>query len=575
MLEVLWSSMPPNPPDQELKLFEKEFEVPVESPAPKSPNTLLRTENPYTKLCLIRRQNSAASLSSSAAATTNQNKLDASKRMNQSLDENVCRDKELDKDVSLRKAHQSLDESKVQLIRQNNIVNGYEDEVTNKSPDGKVSESKSIESIIDNSEKEEKNPFLYTDSSEDIPSPTEVKKVEEPKKGGGHFKDLKDKLAAGKKGILNTLEKLEVDYDPLNVPAGDIKPKLVKNFNEFLNFAPTKSEDGKEKEKSKAKVNEENSPDDSEEYFPMTTSMTRDLKIELENLNRQVFGQNYNQQQFAGLRSDTPESSEKSPASVSVQKQPPLTNSQSNISYFQLNNQSVSLDAIEIDNNNIENAEPKENIGKVKLRMHPELNEDPMKRISTASMNDGIFIWQNPLNQFGSSENILSKGSSPNPNPTTPDEQTDIEYDGEIIEMEHGKKSVTPIRLVRKNGQEQSRTSSNRNSVIVNESDSEESDWNRNQIKLNANNPFYEQIQQMSNSKEIVIPPVPEVVPEIENIPCPAMVNSCEEASELSASEKSEKHLTLSDMICNKDDSAPSELPGPAGEFTINLFSDI
>lgn len=38
---------------------------------------------------------------------------------------------------------------------------------------------------------------------------------------------------------------------------------------------------------------DEYSPDDSQEYFPLTTSVTRELRLELENLDRKVFGDKY------------------------------------------------------------------------------------------------------------------------------------------------------------------------------------------------------------------------------------------------------------------------------------------
>ncbi|BES88981.1 TBC [Nesidiocoris tenuis] len=49
MLEVMWSSLPPNPPETELCLFEQEFMMspPAPSPRPK--------ENAYTKVCALRR----------------------------------------------------------------------------------------------------------------------------------------------------------------------------------------------------------------------------------------------------------------------------------------------------------------------------------------------------------------------------------------------------------------------------------------------------------------------------------------------------------------------------------------
>lgn len=57
MLEVLWSSLPPMPPKDDLPLFEREFSA----ESPQSPR-LLAKENPYTKVRAIRKQNSASSL---------------------------------------------------------------------------------------------------------------------------------------------------------------------------------------------------------------------------------------------------------------------------------------------------------------------------------------------------------------------------------------------------------------------------------------------------------------------------------------------------------------------------------
>lgn len=119
MLEVLWSSLPSIHPEKELPLFEKEFEPPPpEIPLPKSPSVILRTprENPYTKICALRRQSSALSLHSISNTISSVTpspgavvKLDGTKRMNHSLDENITRTKLL-ADI---KTHQSLDESKM------------------------------------------------------------------------------------------------------------------------------------------------------------------------------------------------------------------------------------------------------------------------------------------------------------------------------------------------------------------------------------------------------------------------------------------------------------------------------
>lgn len=59
MLEVLWSSIPPSPPEKELCLYEELFSA--NTFRPQSPRIHSR-ENPYTKVRAIRKQNSASSI---------------------------------------------------------------------------------------------------------------------------------------------------------------------------------------------------------------------------------------------------------------------------------------------------------------------------------------------------------------------------------------------------------------------------------------------------------------------------------------------------------------------------------
>ncbi|CAO1346858.1 unnamed protein product [Diamesa hyperborea] len=522
-LEVMWSSLPPNPPDKELQLFEKEFVIVETEPVPE------RTENPYTKLCALRRQNSAISLSSNPITINQLPKLDNTKRMNQSLDETIMNDVVGCK-KEMKKSHQSLDETKILLLRQKNILNGESSPGIYENCEMLNSDCKTESSIDDISEhtEKEKNPFLYSDSSVDkdeMPSPENSNEIslvskEKVKSIGGHFKDLKDKLAAGKKGIMTTIEKLESDYDPVNIPTNEVK--LVKNFNEFLNFASGTKKDispttGDEKKPSisnavdsnkSRELTDEISPDDSQDYFPMTTSITRDLKIEMDNLNRQVFGQNYHQ--FKAEVDSPQESYGESPV--------PVKSAITNISYIQLDHQkSASLDAIEVDNE-------EEVKGKVKMRKR-ELNEETaLNRFSVASStNNDVFIWQNPLH--GSSDCILSHiPMTPSPaNATTPDEHDELEYDGEIIEMDHGKKSVTPIRMLRKKRDVNDKTLTSE--VDSDSEDENEKKWSHeHQLKLNSNNPFFDQIQQMSAKEKS----------EEEVLECGGQMNSCEEASEIS-----------------------------------------
>lgn len=273
------------------------------------------------------------------------------------------------------------------------------------------------------------------------------------------------------------------------------------------------------------------SPDDSQEYFPMTTSMTRELRLELENLDRQVFGTDFHQRtQFNVISGcETPESGD------SIDKMPEFI-------YKKLNQTSV--DCYETDSDHgvyesinvtcAKNTNMNENVsdicsypvranGDVKCRVKStEFYENKhFKRISTSSANNDIFIWENPLHQFSSSPYTNENDNVRNKDLTTPDEQCDLDFDGEIIEENNlGKKSVTPIRLVRKNGS--STNNSNRNSIL-NDIDSDTSDsWNDNQngIELGPN-------PVEINNK------IGSLIPNCQN----AMTNSCEEASEMQSVE--------------------------------------
>lgn len=232
------------------------------------------------------------------------------------------------------------------------------------------------------------------------------------------------------------------------------------------------------------------SPDDSQEYFPMTTSMTREVRLELENLDRHVFGSDFNQRHFNTLESEKTDKN-----SILIKKN---SDKYSEIEYAELNQNSIdvfddslaeiSKCGVLTDRNGIQECMK---------------DEHRMKRKSASSVNNDIFIWENPLHKYAG-----------NVSQSTPDEQLELEFDGEIVD-EQGKKSITPIRLVRKNGDR-----SNRNSIVVNKlSDSDNSDSsNENQIipkKFNyLNNPFIEDIEFQLGTGVA------------------HMVNSCEEASE-------------------------------------------
>uniref|UniRef100_A0A182WHC4 Rab-GAP TBC domain-containing protein n=1 Tax=Anopheles minimus TaxID=112268 RepID=A0A182WHC4_9DIPT len=815
MLEVLWSSLPPMAPKGELALYEREYEPPppdesIHPPPSQSPSVMLRTprENPYTKVCALRRQSSALSLSSSCCTSTNPlatnqscrydryggvgvgGRLDASRRLNLSLDENITRENIYSTKVGqVQKVHQSLDEAKIALVKQRKIVRSVGDddniqegfEVGQSTALGEDDNATDVEDSVFHSPQHQfitkkgnskTNPFIDgsmesvstqeplmgadgeargpTDGSIDFKPESATpgtnsssaassvrnspvigrsrslfstsaatgkmiaRQLSNQKKhftstvnatgtGGtsgttGHFHDLKEKLAASRKGIFASLDKthsvegvnsLDGSTRPNNNQMEKSKPKLVKNFNEFLNFAAmnksrisdrlvtkkmltnasvasnannscsidsttssytttggmvgevsrddstetieynelkpkpviklTKSsfddsdssatsvgmgmdsmatttalsrssdnssfivddsstsvspihirrEEQEQQEVASdepggrsnvhrpvdlfvvgastvvATVGDGSSPDDSQEYFPMTTSMTRELRLELENLDRHVFGNDFHskQQRFYTLSScidlETPPESGDSIAPIEDRRNTPMVTGSATatttIAYSKLDNNgslprtfdtTMEIESIdEICDRSPLGAgaeEPKEDV--VRYREKPGRRRTgtggatgsivsehrDSKRISTSSANvsSDVFVWENPLHHECGDEEPVSPVSGgmvtgevtqiQQRTATTPDEHPELEYDGEIIEETTlGKKSVTPIRLVRKNG-ERSVPGSARNSMILPDSSdsSDDSPLSRSpaavKFKFHPNNPFFD-----------------------------------------------------------------------------------
>lgn len=282
------------------------------------------------------------------------------------------------------------------------------------------------------------------------------------------------------------------------------------------------------------------SPDDSQEYFPMTTSMTRELRLELENLDRHVFGTDFHQRtQFSAISGcDTPESGD------SIDKMPEFIYkklNQNSIDFFELDsdyggngaaadvasNQNVTKTTTVNENLSDISSYPVMMNGDVKCRNKSKDYDESkaFKRISTSSANNDIFIWENPLRQFSSSPQTIEVEieTVKEKDLTTPDEQCDLDYDGEIIEDNLGKKSVTPIRLLRKNGGgdgSNSNNNSNRNSIL-NDIDSDTSDsWNDNKNGI--------ELAPLSKT-------LSDKIDAHITIPHNAMTTSCEEASEAQA----------------------------------------
>lgn len=408
MLEVLWSSLPSDPPDKELKLFDVQFQ-PVSATPPISPLLKTQRESAYTKVCALRRQSSSISLSNVTAKKTT-----AVKRQNHSLDETISKSRSHITDTKLK--HQSLDDAALthQKLSKSNDTSPKNSDLSPRSPKAELRprsvsplEIKSDSYVLHNGI----NTRKYSLSS----SMTNLIKTN---KKSGHFKDLKDRLAAAK--LFSSLERLDATNSIKEETEIKPKGKMVKNLNEFFNFAAVNknkisdkiarmggsvgdidmpkilltkssfddsdnSSAGKSKHYSSASCEDtfdEYSPDDSQEYFPLTTSVTRELRLELENLDRKVFGDKYIERL-----------SESSSTDGSTE---------------------------------------------IKLDVSPVQILDKEK--SEKRKSDDIFLWENPL---------LTK-SSPNAM-QTPDEQTDIDYENEIptiVNEVSDKKIVTPIKII-------------------------------------------------------------------------------------------------------------------------------
>lgn len=429
------------------------------SATPTSPSYLLTKprENPYTKVCALRRQSSSASLSSlssSVGTASVGHAMDNSKRLNHSLDDNMSRHAARRQRRTSSKAHQSLDESKMLALIEGSVVEHSTKSVlqlsASEDTDDDVFDRKEMSSASP-PEFHETNPFkedaeqpvnegsdqsrttasakpgrafLCSSSSSSAANLHEedretgnglgaqglaklqqknilnvsnmiakqlvsnastvsesVKRVSST--SGGHFKDLKEKIAASSRmGVMSSLD------------GGDSSektpPKLVKNFNEFLNFAtinknrisdrlanqlqisekPTQTQTTQQSSKPLVQLSksgalassldesdsssipetswsastaataiqqaqdlssyslqldlnsispertpeqqpkqspvpasqqqlEENTPDQDadQEYYPMTTAITRELRLDADNLDRQVFGLPFTEKQ--------------------------------------------------------------------------------------------------------------------------------------------------------------------------------------------------------------------------------------------------------------------------------------
>ncbi|XP_011162418.1 TBC1 domain family member 25 isoform X2 [Solenopsis invicta] len=338
MLEVLWAALPASPPTGELSLAEVPF--PPASPPP-SPNVKHIRENAYTKVCAIRRQSSSASIA-----------------------------------ASVRRKAFSTEEP---ILQSSVEVNG--ETKRSNSPYETFSDSENdLTSTKNRRNNESTEKCLSTDSL-----PVKSKRA--------NLLELKERLSSPNKEQTKNSEQ--------NDNSGEKKcARVVKNLNEFLNFTslnrskvtPSDAEPELRRVSSESGVirvlrDEPSSPDDPTDFFPMTTSMTRELRLELESLDRQVFGPS-----------------------------PPSE---------------LQCDCV---------------LSKREGDLPESETETELARCSPAT---DVFVWENPLHTLQQKHH-----------PTTPDEQAELEYDGEILEDQNGVKSVTPIRLLKRTTRSESASDS-------------------------------------------------------------------------------------------------------------------
>lgn len=461
MLEVLWASLPQKSPVVELSLKEKEFDPTIDiddDPPPLSPLIKAPRENAYTKVCAIRRQSSSFSLANVKAP-----KLATCKQMNHSLDENATR--KIDTHCSLKhaKEFQSLDDAALQqrkLKTERLDILLDKKEFNTAIKDSKLHLRRSMKSVPEDSkhlDTQEASMWSSTGNLTNGNTHTEAKDAPL----GNQIRMLRNKISVHNNKFFSSLDKLDGSAEPdSNRP----KVKMIKNLNEFLNFA-TGSKPGTEREKlqrthsviertstecpritltktsfdendlraqdsKEHKINktskgvsvdttEGSSPDDSQEYYPMTTSMTRELRLELEHLDRQVFGQSYVNRCSMICDSTSDSSTEEKPTQDCTE--------------IKQDCNTITLDTQTEPTVLVEN-----------IKRSPLL--DAIK--PNARSAEDIYLWENPLHRNTPTTRTTASC------PQTPDEQADLDFDGdtgEIFEEHSGKKSITPIRLLRKN----------------------------------------------------------------------------------------------------------------------------
>lgn len=334
MLEVLWSSLQPSHPEKELALYEVKFssQSPGLTPPPISPLLKTPRENPYTKVCALRRQSSSVSLN----ALSTRRARPISHRQNQSLDETILARRNRLRKQGTVKPFSSLDDNCVQLLsavpitssRSISPMNVHSESdvlsiMKNRVNSMKLSYrngglSSSTGNLLETSNKRNLSKRLAEENHVASEGPTndenEDSKTNNKVHKGKVVKNLNEflnfaqftKLRADRYNAkprqrsqcssISESEVTPISPGPIitvtKSPVDEIGSDVIQSDmeSEVQNSSPSFSATSSVSPNTFENQEDESSPDDSNDYYPMNTSMTRELRLESDNLDRQVFG---------------------------------------------------------------------------------------------------------------------------------------------------------------------------------------------------------------------------------------------------------------------------------------------
>lgn len=329
MLEVLWSSLPATPPEKELPLFEVKFPCNPDGLTPPPISPLIKTprENPYTKVCALRRQSSSISLNSASRKI-----LPNPNKQNHSLDETILVRQNYLRKQGKVKPFSSLDDNCVQLLNAVSANTSRSISPMNVRSESDVLSlmkkrvnlmrmnnrngvlSSSMGNLVETSNKRNLSKRLAEENSRSSLSETgneenDSSKINRPYKGRV-VKNLNEFLNFNKPRVLpqksnnqsqcrsisegeNTVPEITLTKSTVDEVGSDAVQSDMENISEIQTSTSPSYTSSTSPNTFENHGSGDVSPDDSNEYSPVTTSMTRELALKLDNLDRKVFGSKF------------------------------------------------------------------------------------------------------------------------------------------------------------------------------------------------------------------------------------------------------------------------------------------